>query len=82
MAPFETSATVGDNGQIQVDGVPFAPGTAVEVIIQPVQPSGQEQADSAESRTSQLFAALDKSRNTQSVATFRRGDLCDRNVLH
>jgi 2-methylaconitate cis-trans-isomerase PrpF len=35
MQVFETSATVEDRGQVRVDGVPFAPGTEVEVTISP-----------------------------------------------
>ena len=39
MEIFETSATVEDQGQVHVAGVPFAPGTEVEVTISPkVQP--------------------------------------------
>ena len=82
MSTFETLATVGDKGEVRVDGVPFAPGTAVDVIIQPVEISGPDQGSTAESRASTLLAALDKSRNTQSIAPFRRGELYDRNVLH
>lgn len=32
---YETSATVEDHGQVRVGGVPFAPGTEVEVTISP-----------------------------------------------
>jgi len=71
MSTFETLATVGDNGEIRIDGVPFAPGTSVDVIIQPAQPSDSDRAAAAV-RAAQLFAALDKSCNTQSVASFRR----------
>ncbi|HEY3394625.1 MAG TPA: hypothetical protein VGK58_18080 [Lacipirellulaceae bacterium] len=35
MSAFETSATVQDQGQLHLAGVPFAPGTEVEVIISP-----------------------------------------------
>lgn len=33
MQTYETSATVEDQGQVHVAGVPFAPGTEVEVTI-------------------------------------------------
>jgi hypothetical protein len=40
MKAFETTTTVSGNGQIFVGGVPFAPGTEVEVTISPKrQPS-------------------------------------------
>ncbi len=35
MPSFETTATVQSNGQLQVSGVPFPQGTAVEVLITP-----------------------------------------------
>ena len=35
MSAFETSTTVQSAGDIRVVGVPFAPGTEVEVIISP-----------------------------------------------
>ena len=37
MTTYETSATVEEQGQVRVAGVPFAPGTAVEVTIKPAQ---------------------------------------------
>ena len=37
MNTYETTATVEDNGQVHVDGVPFAPGTEVEVTLKPAQ---------------------------------------------
>lgn len=50
MHTYETSATVQDNGQIHVAGVPFAPGTEVEVTISPkpqAKPCQDDQAGSA-----------------------------------
>jgi len=35
MNTFETSATVEDQGQVRVAGVPFATGTQVQVSISP-----------------------------------------------
>jgi hypothetical protein len=35
MSAFETSTTVQSAGDIRVVGVPFAPGTEVEVVISP-----------------------------------------------
>lgn len=81
MSTFEILATVGDKGEVRIEGVPFAPGTAVDVIIQPVQPFETDQKSAAESRTASLFAALDQSRNTQSIASFRRDEVYDRDVL-
>ncbi len=42
MSSFETSATVGEQGSVQVAGVPFAPGTEVRVIVAPKRASGEE----------------------------------------
>ncbi len=72
MPPFET--TVGDQGQLHLTEVPFAPGTQVNVEISAKQPPEQESAESAERKANltALFAALDKGRNTESVSNFRR----------
>lgn len=35
MSRFETTATVEEAGTVQIAGVPFAPGTEVEVTISP-----------------------------------------------
>ena len=37
MKSYETSATVEDRGEVRVTGVPFAPGTHVEVTVSPVE---------------------------------------------
>ena len=42
MEIYETSAIVEDQGQIRVAGVPFAPGTEVEVSISPKRRSVEE----------------------------------------
>lgn len=80
MQVYETSATVEDHGQVHVAGVPFAPGTAVEITIKLAQNGGHE-TPLATDRTSALFAALNKSRNTESVGPLRREELYDRKVL-
>lgn len=35
MNTYETSAMVGDDGRVAIAGVPFAPGTEVEITINP-----------------------------------------------
>ena len=42
MEIYETSATVEERGQVRVAGVPFAPGTEVEVTISPKRRSAEE----------------------------------------
>jgi len=81
MNTFETSATVEDQGQLHVSGVPFAPGTEVEITIRPAQKGGQATAAAATERVAQLFSALDKARNTEPVGPLRREELYDRKVL-
>jgi hypothetical protein len=45
MKPFETSGTVADHGALQLGGLPFAPGTQVEVSISPKEsPIASKQA--------------------------------------
>ena len=80
MNTYETTATVEGQGQVHVDGVPFAPGTEVAVTIKPAQ-NGDPAAAAATDRASRLFAALDKARNTDPVGPLRREELYDRKVL-
>jgi hypothetical protein len=79
---YETSATVELNGQVRLVGVPFAPGTHVEVIVSPKRNGDAIPDADAADRVNRLFAALDKARNRQSVGGLKREDLYDRNVLH
>lgn len=45
MNPYETSGTVADHGALQLAGLPFAPGTHVEVSISPKEaPTSSKQA--------------------------------------
>jgi hypothetical protein len=82
MQSFETSATVEPNGQVHLAGVPFAPGTEVEVVISPKRNGAAMLDADATPRIAQLFAALDKARNVQSIGRFKREELYDRSVLH
>jgi hypothetical protein len=80
METYETSATVEDQGQVRVSGVPFAPGTEVKVAIKPAQ-NGGHAAVALSDRAGRLFASLNKARNTDSVGPLRREELYDRKVL-
>ena len=45
MNAYETSATVAEHGELQLGGLPFAPGTRVEVSISPKEaPTTSKQA--------------------------------------
>lgn len=81
MNPFKTSATVADHGEVRIAGVPFEPGTQVTVTLTPAK-NGAQSHESARDRMARLFAALDKSRNTESVGPLNRSELYDRNVVH
>ena len=83
MKAYETSATVEDLGQVRVAGVPFAPGTEVEVVISPKDGGGGSHDSVARAgRVERLLAALDKARNVEAIGgRFRRDDLYDRDVL-
>ena len=81
MKSYETSATVEDRGQVRVTGVPFAPGTRVEVTVSPIE-NGNAEASEPAGRAHRLLAALDKGRNIQPIGPLRRADLYDRGVLH
>lgn len=84
MNTYETSATVEDHGQVHVDGVPFAPGTEVEVMIREkvAVDAGRAPANAEEARVrmKDLFARV-KARNTEPVGPLRREELYDRKVL-
>lgn len=80
MNTFETTATVEERGTISLGGVPFEPGTQVEVTIR-AKAAAATGAALATDRVSRLFAALDKARNTEPVGPLRREELYDRQVL-
>ena len=82
MKSYETSATVEDDGRVQLAGVPFAPGTRVEVTISPVENGDAAAAPEEAARARRLLAALDRARNLQPIGPLRRADLYDRGVLH
>ena len=85
MTTYETSATVEDQGQVRVAGVPFAPGTEVEVTIrEKVAGEPNRSPASVEERRAcalrELFARV-RARNTEPVGPLRREELYDRKVL-
>lgn len=82
MKSYETSATVGDEGQVRVVGVPFEPGTHVEVTIKPIESVAGEPALAQRDRAARLLVALDAARNAEAVGPLRREDLYDRGILH
>ncbi len=72
MTTYETSATVEEQGRVQLAGVPFAPGTQVEVIIHPLT-NGLDTTDvRVPDRSEKLFAAMDKSRNMNPIGRLNR----------
>jgi len=83
MTTYETSATVEDDGQLHVTGVPFAPGAQVDVVVRSkVERSVGDEDESPVSRSARIFDALDKARNLKSAGALRRDELYDRNGLH
>ena len=54
MKAYETSTTVEPQGDIRVVGVPFAPGTEVEVTISPKRESAAEFAETWQRVSSEL----------------------------
>lgn len=82
MKTYETTATVEEQGQVRVAGVPFEPGTLVEVMITATR-NGTESPSAAEGdRAARLLAALDKARNSETVGPLSRAELYDRKILH
>lgn len=78
---FETSTVVQDQGEIHLAGVPFQPGTEVEVVVSPRTVEPGLEADT-KARVDALFDALNKARNDDPVGPLRREELYDRGQLH
>lgn len=81
MNSYETTATVEVQGEIRVAGVPFAPGTRVEVTITASRNGDGPSDDADPGRVRRLFAALDKACNNEPVGPLRREELYDRDIL-
>ncbi len=81
ISSYETTATVEEHGQLRVGGVPFPPGTEVQVTIKPAANAEQAAGTTATERAARLFAALNKARNTEPVGPLYREELYDRRVL-
>ena len=86
MKAFETSATVEAQGQLRLSGVPFAPGTQVEVTISPkVPPAGEVTREDDEALTAardcmrELFQTVRGFRNSPRIG---REELYDRGRVH
>ena len=86
MQIYETSATVEEQGQVRVAGVPFAPGTEVEVTISPkpksemeVTPPGDEAIVAARNRMREQFRTIKGFRNSPRIP---REELYERGRLH
>ncbi len=86
MKTFETSATVEEQGRVLLAGVPFAPGTEVEVTINPkVRPAAEvTRTDeavlaAARERMGELFRTVKGFRNTPRIP---REELHERGRLY
>jgi hypothetical protein len=85
MSTYETSATVEDQGRVHVAGVPFAPGTEVEVTITPKARPEDEgtQAEkalaAARDRMRELFRTVTGFRNSPRIP---REELYERGRVH
>lgn len=58
MGPYETTATVKANGQVHLSGVPFEPGTAVEVTIKPASNGGHRPSAAPAPMGQDIFAEM------------------------
>jgi hypothetical protein len=82
---YETSATVEAQGEVRVAGVPFAPGTGVEVTISPkappedvATPPHEKALATARERMRELFRTVKGFRNSPRIP---REDLHERGRL-
>jgi len=86
MSIFETSGTVEEQGRVLVAGVPFAPGTEVEITISPkarsadaVKHSDNEALAAARARMRELFRTIKGFRNSPRIP---REELYERGRVH
>jgi hypothetical protein len=86
MRTFETDATVEEQGRVFVAGVPFAPGTEVEVAITPKVGTETEATAPndaalarAHDRMRELFGCIKGFRNSPRIA---REELYERGRFH
>jgi hypothetical protein len=86
MQVYETSAMVEEQGQVRLAGVPFAPGTEVQITINPLVraengvTSPDEQAlATARQRMRELFRTVKGFRNSPRIP---REELHERGSLH
>jgi hypothetical protein len=85
MNTYETSATVEEQGRVHLAGVPFAPGTEVDITISPKRPSEGEETSpddaalsAARARMRELFATVKGFRNSPRIPReelYERGSL-------
>jgi hypothetical protein len=77
MESYETSATVEGEGQVRVTGVPFKPGTQVEVTISPQRRSAADFAAAwrtlCQHLRSQPAAPLSDAEIEREISDFRAG---------
>ena len=85
MNTYETTATVEEQGRVLVAGVPFAPGTEVEVTISPkvrsadeVTPLDEDALAESRDRMRNLFLTVKGFRNLPRIA---REELYERGRL-
>jgi len=77
---YETSATVQDQGQVLVVGVPFAPGTEVEVTI---TPKGRPEEGGTHPDDTALAASRDRMRELfRTIKGFRNSPRIPREELY
>lgn len=76
MDSYETNTTVGQHGDIHLAGVPFAPGSQVDVTVSPKTIIAEQDA------VANLLAALSRAHNAKSVGPLNRDSLYDRNGIH
>lgn len=82
MNTYETTATITDAGQLSLMGVPFAPGTQVEVAIRPMSSAESalsvgngETLAAAQARMRELFHTVKGFRASPKIS---REELYDR----
>ena len=86
MSAYETSATVSEQGKVLIAGVPFAPGTEVEVTISvkvpahgSLTPADEVVLVESRERMRELFGTIHGFRNSPRIP---RKELYERGSVH
>jgi hypothetical protein len=78
MSSFETSATVGEQGELRMEGLPFAPGTQVNVTISSTTAAEVAEAEDLAQRRARMQELFRTVKGFRQSPKFSREEIYDR----